>query len=121
MQPTPSHKLLQRFIELANAKGATFSHFTVTANRRIRIFYRSPSSNELIAKNFLSYIEALEHIHIAYNLKHQYTFERLEQKSINVQKSMKERKEEMLDELIEERLEEHKERLYRPKPGIKFV
>jgi hypothetical protein len=105
MHPTPSHELLQKFIELANAKGGTFTHFTVTPNRRIRIFYRASENNETVSKNFLSYVEALEHIYITYNLKHQYHYERLEQKSLNVPRTIKERK----------------ERLFRPRPGIKFV
>lgn len=94
--------LLKRFIDLANAKGAHFSHFIRTPNGRIRLFYRDSMRRDVTARNFLTFTEALEHIYIAYNLKRQIPFKRLEAKNLNVPKTPKEHVESAFEQLMEE-------------------
>ena len=102
MRTEENEAMLKQFIAMANAKGAHFSHFKRTPNGRIRIVYRASMRRDVTARNFLSYTEALEHIYIAYNLKHQLPFKRLEAKKINVAKSPKEHVDNAFEKLMEE-------------------
>lgn len=71
-----NHALLETFITLANAKGAAISHVSVTPNHRIRIHYLPGTRRSESIISFLTYHEALSHIHVAYNLKNQHPMPR---------------------------------------------
>jgi len=64
-------QLLEKFIALANGKGARFSHASRTPNRRIALHYRGEGQHTPLPRNFLNDTEALEHLYVAYNLKNE--------------------------------------------------
>jgi hypothetical protein len=102
MEPHRAPELLEKFISLANAKGAKFSHFTQTPNRRIRIHYHPCKRLEYRTRDFLNYTEALEHIYVAYNLKEQYYFEPLEAKRFDLRSAYSSAEEKAFKALIAE-------------------
>ena len=76
--------------------------YAEVTNNRVTVHYDNNKVPGPASRNFLTFTEAIEHIYVAYNLKQQYPFPRLQQKSILQPRKTRQEGMRTIDEVLQE-------------------